>query len=213
MGKIPQGVFGGVSGKIGNLIGAAWKGIAYLRSAPLSVSQPNTAAQIAQKTKFGNTVEVAVILLADIIKPLWDRFASKMSGFNAFVKTNIDLFTTVTPNPPADFEIAHGKMAATTIASATGSDEHDRITFAWTDDSGSGYKLSSDLAYVVAYNVDNADWGFSETGISRSAESCILYMPNFNNTGDVIHCYLAFKRADGTIVSMTSYYAETIQSP
>ena len=210
MGKIPQGVFGGVSGQIGNLIGAAWKGIAYLRSKPLSVSQPNTAAQIAQKTKFGNTVEIAVILLADIIKPLWDRFASKMSGFNAFVKSNIDLFTDVTPNPPADFEISHGKMAKNVIDTILTNDASKRVEFNWVSDGGTGYKLDSDLAYVVAYNVNNAEWGFSETLVVRDDESAFLDMPNFNNTGDVIHCYLAFKRADGTIVSMTSYYAETV---
>ena len=31
MGKISQGILGGVSGTVGNVVGGSWKGISYLR--------------------------------------------------------------------------------------------------------------------------------------------------------------------------------------
>ena len=31
MGKIAQGILGGLSGKVGNIIGGSWKGIDYIR--------------------------------------------------------------------------------------------------------------------------------------------------------------------------------------
>ena len=40
MGKINQGILGGVSGQVGNVIGGTWKGIDYLRIKPSSVANP-----------------------------------------------------------------------------------------------------------------------------------------------------------------------------
>ena len=44
MGKINQGILGGVSGQIGNVIGGTWKGIDYLRIKPSSVEPQNRRA-------------------------------------------------------------------------------------------------------------------------------------------------------------------------
>ena len=52
MGKISQGVLGGFSGKIGNVVGGSWKGIDYMRIKPASVANPRTAAQVDQRSKF-----------------------------------------------------------------------------------------------------------------------------------------------------------------
>jgi hypothetical protein len=42
MGKISQGILGGISGKVGNVIGGSWKGIDYIRVKPSSVANPRT---------------------------------------------------------------------------------------------------------------------------------------------------------------------------
>ena len=52
MGKISQGVLGGFSGKVGNVIGASWKGIDYMRIMPANVANPRTQGQIDQRSKF-----------------------------------------------------------------------------------------------------------------------------------------------------------------
>ena len=39
MGTIKKGILGGFSGKVGTVIGAAWKGIDYMRSVSTSVSK------------------------------------------------------------------------------------------------------------------------------------------------------------------------------
>ena len=46
MGKISQGILGGLSGKVGNVIGGNWKGIDYLRIKPSEVANPRTEGQI-----------------------------------------------------------------------------------------------------------------------------------------------------------------------
>jgi hypothetical protein len=40
MGKINQGILGGFSGKVGNVVGGSWKGIEYMRVIPASIANP-----------------------------------------------------------------------------------------------------------------------------------------------------------------------------
>ena len=85
MGKIKSGIFSGVSGKVGGLIGSSWKGIAYLKQMPQSVANPQTAKQVAQRTKMANVVAFSLAILSTIIKPLWERGAKRMKIGRAHV--------------------------------------------------------------------------------------------------------------------------------
>lgn len=210
MGVIKQGILGGFSNKVAGLVGTSWKGIAVIKAMPLSVANPRTAGQVEQRSNFGSVVAVAVLLLASIIKPLWDRFASKMSGYNAFVSANVDKFTAGVFTTFATFAISKGKMSNTAISSVTAINNDDSIDVNWSDDSGSGYKLATDEAYVVIYNATQDNWGFGADGSQRSSESSTFTMPTPVITGNVLHCYLAFRRADGTIVSDTAYLLKTV---
>ena len=48
MGILKQGILGGFSGKVANVVGTSWKGIAVIKAMPLSVANPKTAGQVAQ---------------------------------------------------------------------------------------------------------------------------------------------------------------------
>src|SRR5690606_508733 len=54
MGIIKQGILGGFSGKVGNVVGASWKGIDYIRSLPSSVSNPRTPGKEGVKNMNDN---------------------------------------------------------------------------------------------------------------------------------------------------------------
>src|SRR6056297_342110 len=115
MAIIKQGIMGGFSGTIGNIVGSSWKGIDVMKSKPLSVSNPKTAAQQAQRGAFGQCVAFAASLLSVIIKPLWDRFAMQMSGFNAFVSTNVSNFDSDGVVDYSSLVVSKGKMSETPI--------------------------------------------------------------------------------------------------
>ena len=51
MAIIKQGILGGFSGKIGNVVGGSWKGINYMRVLT-KPSNPNSEKQVNQRTKF-----------------------------------------------------------------------------------------------------------------------------------------------------------------
>lgn len=204
MGKIYQGILGGVSGKVANVIGSSWKGIPVLKGRPLSVANPRTAGQVAQRSKMSNAVAFAGNILSPVIKPLWDRFAVKQSGYNAFIQSNIALFGSAMPSPEEDLIISKGKMTLTPIDSIDASSASDTVTINWVDDSGEGYKLATDQAFVVL--VDKTDEKVYAASMSavRSDASIDVVLPENLGAPKILMAYLAFRRADGTIVSDSS---------
>ncbi|MDD4439773.1 MAG: DUF6266 family protein, partial [Tissierellia bacterium] len=92
MATIKQGILGAFSGKVGSVVGSSWKGIPVMKSLPPSVANPKTAKQIEQRSRMKACTAFSQATLADVIKPLNDRFASRMSGFNAFTSRNIACF-------------------------------------------------------------------------------------------------------------------------
>lgn len=210
MGIIKQGILGGFSGKVANIVGSSWKGIAIIKSLPLSVANPQTAGQVAQRTKLSNTVAFAKQILSSVIKPLRDRFAVQESGYNTFVSDNIALFADAMPNPAEDLIVASGKMASTEIKNLTTTAGSPDITVDWLDDSGSGFKLSTDDAYIVAVNETQENIAVSSASAVRSDGTVVLSFDADSVAGDTMNIYLVFMRADGTIVSETSFLSDTV---
>lgn len=94
MGKIKKGILGGFNGRVGNVIGASWKGIAYMRSEAQSIKDPKTQSQILQRTIFGVCSDWVSKNLA-LFNVGFQEQAVKKSAFNAAVKTNLlaEVFT------------------------------------------------------------------------------------------------------------------------
>jgi len=204
MAIIKQGILGGFSGKVANVVGTSWKGIAIMKSIPLSVANPRTTAQMAQRNKFSSVVLFAAAILTPVIKPLWDRFAIQMSGYNAFVRANIEAFIDpVNPLYP-EIEISSGNLRTNEITdvAAGGAGE---VIVQWDEDSGSGDAFDDDTAYIVLVDSENDVIIGYDTQITRDAETATVLYPDFIATN--VHCYLAFRKSDGTRVSNTAYEA------
>jgi hypothetical protein len=80
----------------------------------------------------------------------------------------------------------------------------------WTNNTADPFYQDEDVAYVVGYNETQDKYGTSNAA-TRDTEG--LTLNNFPvATSDVIHTWLAFRRADGTIVSDSSYLLATVQA-
>jgi hypothetical protein len=110
MGIIKQGILGGFSGKVGNVVGTSWKGRAVLKAMPLSVANPRTTGQINQRAKFSACVELAKELLGGSIAILDNPFAGNISGYNRFVKRNTAAFTTDGNLIPNKLKVSEGAL-------------------------------------------------------------------------------------------------------
>lgn len=213
MAVIQRGILGGFSNKIGNVVGSSWKGIATMRSLPLSVANPNTSAQQAVRGQFSSASKAASTLLSTIVKPMWDRFAQQQSGYNAFIQANINNFDTDGFTGESTFAISRGALAVSNTLTAIADISGDDVTLTWNP-TPAGDANPSDEAYVVTITERGADTFFEGyvTTIARSAGTCVVEPSVGVVSGDVVYTYLAFRKTDGTKVSDTSYLQATVQA-
>lgn len=96
MGKINSGILGPISGRIGGVVGARWKSQPYLRSYVVPGAS-NTALQLAQRARFAYVVASAKYFVGRVFNPYYDKFLSKVSGFNRYCSNNIPKAPGFTP--------------------------------------------------------------------------------------------------------------------
>lgn len=204
MATLNRGILGGIKGKIGNVVGSSWKGISTLKSLPLSVANPRTAGQVAQRTKMTAVVAVGQALASTTIETFFQRIAVKMSGFNMFVKTNIAAFTSVGELILEEFKISYGKLVGFVGLGGVADASGNTITYTWSDNSGVGNALATDIVMLVYYNQTQDYWGASYGSVARSAGT-IVVTDSRMETSDVLYVYLAFRRADYSLFSNTEY--------
>jgi len=92
MAILHKSVLGTFTNKVGGVVGSSWKGIPVVRSLPASVANPRSSAQMTQRMRFALMINFATLILTGWIRPLWNRNAKRMSGFNAFVRANMSAF-------------------------------------------------------------------------------------------------------------------------
>ena len=199
MGIIRRGILGGVSGKVANVIGGSWKGIEYLRSMPLSVANPRTTSQIANRDRFKSVTVLASEMLTTVVKPLWDRFAVSMSGFNDFCRVNKDVFNDGVFQE-SSLIISRGKMDAPTELTATENVPAHSFTVSWGTSLSDAYASADDEVYIAAIDGDGNFLAAVSGSVKRSAGTVTFSYPT-TWTSISAYAYVAFRRKDGTIVS------------
>jgi hypothetical protein len=202
MGVIKRGILGGFANKVGNVVGSSWKGIATMRTLPLSVANPKSSGQTEQRDKFSTASKLGSLLLATICKPLWDRFAKQESGFNAFIKQNVELCTPESVDVE-NLLMSKGSLAPSSILTKSMSASANTITLTW-DTTPAGDANPSDLAFISVMEItfpNNLKTQGFQTNVARSvgtatvtADFDVIALENYQ-------VYLMFKKADGTKVS------------
>ena len=209
MAVIKQGILGGISGKIGNVVGSSWKGIAVLKSLPLSVANPRTVLQTAQRNALKGIVAVSRLLLGSIIQPLWNPFAQRESGYNAFVSQNISTFVGAVFTNFSDFFSQRGALtnAATIAVAATKDDNTIQVT--WVDNDGVSDALGTDDINVVVYNATQDTWYSDPAAAKRFEQIRDLVVPAIE-TGDLLKVYVGASRPNFSRVSDSNFIAATV---
>lgn len=201
MGVIRRGILGGFSNRVGNVVGSSWKGIATMRVLPLSVSNPRTAAQINVRENFSGITKMASALLTSIVKPLNDRFAVRMSGYNLFIQRNKNAFQNDGTFVPANLTLSHGRLSAPVITSLEPDVAGIKVNY--SSALVGSMDLISDLAYAVVLDIATGEVLGVSSGVATRATGELVLPANLVN--DDVAVYLSFLRADGTEVSPSSY--------
>ena len=206
MGKIAQGILGGLSGKVGNIIGGSWKGIDYIRIKPSSVANPRTEGQVNQRNKFTIALEY-LQATKDFIKIGYKSFATKKTEFNAAMSYVLNnAVGGIAPNFTIDYSLAllsrgplSGVLNPTTDLTTAG-----QVSFDWDDNSAEGNANVTDKAMVLVYNPSKKESISILDGADRTVGSQMVTIPN-TYAGDTVELFMAFVSADGTQVSNSVY--------
>ncbi len=210
MGKISEGVYGGLSGKTGNLVGASWRGIDYVRINSQSRKNPRTDGQQIQRAKFALIAHTHRTL-----NPFLDRGfkneAVHKTGANAAFSYN--LLNAVTATTPTDaminwelFRVSRGTLPAVQSPSATSSSGTIAIT--WVDNSEEPQAHATDLVMPVLYNPTKG-YGIYGSGATRITGELDVAVPT-SWIGDACVVFVAVFAAGSDLVSDSTYLGELV---
>ena len=206
MGIIKKGILGGFSGKVGTVIGASWKGIAYMRSLPQKVKNPRTEPQMMQRTKFA--------IALNFLKPMngllrtgWKMYAHRQSPINAAMSYTIaNAITGTFPDYAIDASkvfISRGSLTPAHNATATAAAGR-TVNFAWSDNSGSSVAKQTDKAMLAVVNPAKSEAVFNAAGAERTAGTQSVTLPA-DWVGATVMAYIGFISEDGKEVANSVY--------
>ena len=207
MGIIKRGILGGVANKIGNVVGSSWKGIATLRSLPLSVANPRTLAQRTNRNSFSIMSKLGSQVLATVCQPLWNRDAKQMSGFNAYVMNNKRAYDEDWVAWLANPIMSKGNLSAT-LSNAGINDGGANLVLVFDTSLKNPQDSNDDIVYVQVIHQNNSNpakpsfeaKGFI-TNAKRSEGHVTVTNPFETSEGDKLILSLSFKSADGREVA------------
>ncbi|MHB1147411.1 MAG: DUF6266 family protein [Lutibacter sp.] len=212
MGKIGQGILGGLSGKVGNIIGGSWKGIDYIRIKPTSVANPRTEGQVNQRNKFTATLEF-LQPNKDFINVGYKSFAIKQTAFNAAMSYVLNnAIIGVTPDFSVDYSSALLSKGILSKALNPSADltAAGQVSFSWDDNSTENNAKATDRAMLLVYNPIKNESTYQLAGAERITGTDVLVIPN-TYAGDTVELFMAFVSLDGK-VSNSSYIGSEIAS-
>lgn len=204
MGKISQGILGGVSGTVGNVVGGSWKGISYLRVKSDHYNDANSEKQIIHRAKFAACVALARSIMDTIIRPIWKKKAVKMSGFNLFTKTNLQVFDG--NGDIADFsqlQISIGDLPLPyNLVIQDDAATEGGIAINWDDNSGIGSALTTDKLRVLA--ICNGEVNVLQgVNITRAAGIANILLPF--GAGVEAQVYVFFESVENSTFSVDQH--------
>ncbi|WP_207429607.1 DUF6266 family protein [Pedobacter sp. SYSU D00535] len=157
MARYSKGVYGPITGKIGNVIGSSWRGIPYFRSRPRKSTKPVTEKQQGTRTSF--------TFMQNWLSPLHKLL---MIGFESYA-------------PPATGrQSAHSYNAKNALIQTEGGYEIDfsKFLLSWGDLPGTGQlDISMKDSTTLLITWDTSIQGEAEGG------DAVLYMVHFPDPG------------------------------
>ncbi len=201
MARIKDGIFGGFSGKIGNVVGCKGKTGFYMRSCPVHVSNPRTERQQAHRDKFAQAIQFARTL-TPFLHISYREFAGMGQPFHAAVSSILrNAVIETATGYTIDFSkalVSRGSLTAVRQVEVTWI--NDKASYTWADNSGDGNAAPNDVTLLVVFNKTRWMAVYSDAAARRCDEKVELDIPT-TWSGDFLVPYLGFRSADGEVVA------------
>ena len=213
MATFEKGILGGFSGKVGNVVGARWRGKNVMRSLPQRGKYTATAKQEEQRLKFKTVIgflsQIVEILNSYFGSPQGDKSRSNLAT-SYHLKNAVVTTPTGTVMDYAKVLISKGDLrgidGGTIVAAA-----RQTLNFGWQDNSGQGKATATDTLMVVVYAPD-LNLFYTNTAVAtRDATTASVTLPNYMASFEV-EVWVSFSKPDTNFAAISTYMgAVTIQ--
>ena len=208
MAKLSKGIFGPVSGRIGSVVGATWKSIAYLRSMPRKKKQKTvrTPAQIANQMKFKFVTEWLVPFYPYVSNG-FRHLAQEKTEINAAFSLNYKQavkgkYPDVNISYP-DVVLSKGNLPGLMEAEVSRK-EPDVILLTW-EKNEELYQVSfNDQLMLVLYSPELKIADGFIGGVKRASQKCTFKM-NPKLANKALEVYVSTYTLNGKLVSDSIY--------
>ena len=214
MARTANPLIGRSSGSVGGVTFSSWKGINVMKSKPVSVANPQSDKQKAQRAALAFIV-AAFRSMSSAINAGFRGLAVKKSPYNAFssdaLKNAFDLSVPPTATfQPENLLISKGSIAPTTISSVVSNAGAGTVTVNYpTTSIGAGQSLT-DRAIVAVYNATDNTFTGALKAATRDDGQAVLSIPAGITAEDELYVYLGFTSVDSLNQSDSVVESETV---
>lgn len=181
--------FGKISGKLGESVGASWKGIKVVRVYQSVVGNPRTFAQQMQRARF-RALSALGKAFGSVLKLGFRNHTQSLTAQNLFMSRNKDATAGATPETievvPADVQISDGDLRPIAALAATGNTANS-LDLTWTQNLG-GDAQGTDYVAVSVWNRTEDVVFSSEASFTRADQAGTLSGITLN-PGDELEIY------------------------
>ncbi|WP_316811278.1 DUF6266 family protein [Pedobacter heparinus] len=210
MATYKNGINGAISGKVGNVVGATCRGIAYLRSLPETIKAP-TEKQINQRLKFAVVMGWLQPLLK-IINIGYQILSGYKTSMNRAVSYHLtEAVVGDAPDYQIDFKKAifsRGELLVSWILELLCL-VNAVLSIKWDNGPASAFCNDDDQASFVIYNPEKEAFVTFTDVATRQQKEAVLQLPE-DFAGDTVHCWQHFVNAAGDAVSTSVYLGEVM---
>ena len=155
MGKIKQGILGGFKGKVGTVIGASWNGIAYMRGLAQSVKNPQTEAQLKQRSFCKEVQDLVGQLSDEQLAFLYPNSVKGMSRRNLLTKQLSDYPIETEEGKHADLAdiISLGNAPTADLPDVSIVASRSAVTISWNADNEWRSQHADEYPTICVFNV------------------------------------------------------------
>ncbi|WP_053990590.1 DUF6266 family protein [Mangrovimonas sp. TPBH4] len=207
MAQLPKGIMGGVSGKLGPLLGTSCKGINVLRNIPANTNHHPTPTQQLQLQKF-KTVSAFLSPLKQLLTETFDATGLQKTGYNTAMSYHLREALLQQGN---NFSINYSK-ALVSMGSLRGLEDatlqlsfSSQLQLQWTDNSHKAMAHPTDKLIIVLYNPQTHNYLWQLTETPRNG---LRYSVSLPTTKEEMqwHVWAAFMSSQTQTASLSDYF-------
>jgi hypothetical protein len=210
MAKINDGINGSFHGKVGKVVGATWKGIAYMRSAP----KPRTSApgkmELVNRKKWALS-QSWLQPITQFVQIGWKGYSLKSEGFIAaksyLLRNAFEVVADDVVINPALAKLSSGDLPLPATIKVN-QKENGVVQFTWDKKFDYEKAHEGDQVLMLAYNVEEQEAEYNLVGHTRKTGSDHLNLAD--EKPGRYHLYAAFISYDRTRQSDSVYLGSVV---